>query len=284
MSASRLPARNSVPSRNFVRSSGADASPRVAIRFPERNPMDLPLADRSPAVPSGEAATREMLKYAETLGIPWKRIVLEEIDAERRLRMYFSDVEQGCPLKAILRVLSLAFLQSWRARDRIQRLACEARGASDRVAVKQLRMVLLEVAGESGPDKMTFAEHLWFAYQRILLLQRVRRAAARSRGSMAERLAFVCSRAHCGYDDAVWAIREEDSPRRSDRLDAAVRKTREEGFLIPRAETEARALAELRRIVRSSPHLNRQTATRRSRPERMPVSRARRVPLPADGI
>lgn len=247
-------------------------------------PPNAEILRSSPTVPTCESATPEILRYAETLGIPWKRIVLEEIDAERRLRLYFSDIEQDCPLEAILRVLSFALLQSWRIRDRVGNLACQARGASAREALKQLRIVFLGFAGKSERDKMTFAEHLWFAYQRILLLQRVRRAAATSRGSTAERLAFVCSRAHCGYDDAVWAVLEEDSPRRGDRFDAAVRRVRDEGFLIPRAQTEARSLAELRRIVRTSPHLVRRSASLRSRPGRGPESGPKGVPLPADGI
>jgi hypothetical protein len=35
-------------------------------------------------------------------------------------------------------------------------------------------------------------------------------------------------------------------------MDAAIRKVREEGFLVPRAATEARSLGELRRILASA--------------------------------
>jgi len=95
---------------------------------------------------------------------------------------------------------------------------------------------------------------------------------------MAERLAFICSRARCCYDDAAWAVLEEDSPNRGDRFDSAVRKVREEGFLIPRAETEARSLAELRRIVAATPHL----ARRRTPPLKsgQHLAAPRRVPVP----
>ena len=137
-------------------------------------------------------------------------------------------------------------------------------------------MVFHAVAGKTERDRIAFAEHLDFAYRRILLLQRVRRAAARSRGSMAERLAVVCKSARCCYDDAAWAILEEDSSRRGDRFYSSVRKVREEGFLIPREETEARSLAELRRIVRASPHVNRRTRSTRSAE---PMSGPRRAPL-----
>jgi hypothetical protein len=237
----------------------------------------------SPFVPTAGDAASEILRCAETLGIPWKRLLLAEIDAEQRLRRYLSDIEQDCPIPSVLKILSLSFLDSWRARDQIHSLACEARGASAPAAAKQLRVVFLAVAGKNDHDRIAFAEHLRFAYQRVLLLQRVRRAAARSRGTMAERLAFICSRARCCYDDAAWAVLEEDSPNRGDRFDGAVRKVREEGFLIPRAETEARSLAELRRIVSASPHLPR---PRRSpdRPPRLPLSAPRRVPLPASAV
>ncbi len=93
------------------------------------------------------------------------------------------------------------------------------------------------------------------------MLQRVRRAAGRSRGTMAERLAFVCSTARCAFDDAAWALREEDSPLRGRRLEAAVRKVRDEGFLVPRAQTEARSLAELRRIAFESSQRGRRNAS-----------------------
>jgi len=59
-----------------------------------------------------------------------------------------------------------------------------------------------------------------------------------------------------------------------------VRKVREEGFLVPRASTEARSLAELRRIALTSPHV------RRQRPSRLwaqdSVGKPRRVVLPVD--
>ncbi|HYB53118.1 MAG TPA: hypothetical protein VEG84_04555, partial [Thermoanaerobaculia bacterium] len=205
-----------------------------------------------------------------------------EIDAEQRLRRYLADIEQECPLPSVVKILSFSFLDSWRARDQIQSVACEARGASVPSAVKQLRTVFLGVAGKDDRDRVAFAEHLRFAYHRVLLLQRVRRAAAKSRGTMAERLAFICRRARCCYDDAAWAILEEDSPQRGDRFDSAVRKVREEGFLIPRAESETRSLAELRRIVGVSPHLTQRRARRMKAPQ--PPSAPRRVPLPATAV
>jgi hypothetical protein len=252
--------------------------PRPPLRFPSKDGLAF-LPPSSAPCPDDPA--HDILRYAETLGIPWRRVLLGEIEAEQRLRQYLEDVQDQCPLEAVLKVLSSSFLDSWRARDRIQSLVCEARGASDPSAVKQLRMVFLSAAGRAEREKIAFAEHLRFAYQRILLLQRVRRAAAKSRGPIAERLAFVCASARCCYDDAAWAILEEDSPRRGDRFDSSVRKVREEGFLIPREETEARSLAELRRIVRTSPHLARRT---RSRRPSEPMSGPRRTPLRAGAV
>jgi hypothetical protein len=66
---------------------------------------------------------------------------------------------------------------------------------------------------------------------------------------MPERLAYVCSTARCAFEDAEWALRAEGSSRRGERMDAAIRKVRGEGFFVPRAQTEACALAELRKIV-----------------------------------
>jgi hypothetical protein len=107
---------------------------------------------------------------------------------------------------------------------------------------------------------------LRLAYDRILLLQRARRAAARSSGSEAERLAFVCGMTRCTYEDAVWAIGQDGAPPPGRRLEAAIRKVREEGFPVPTAEPEARALAQLRCTVlafaaRDQPRRARPSAT-----------------------
>lgn len=236
----------------------------------------------TPLVAPETGSAIEILARAEALGIPWRRLLLGEIDAEQKLQRYLADIEQDCSLRSVLRVLSLSCLNSWRARDQVERLACEARGAADRDAVRQLRMVLRELTGRTNRDKVAFAAHLWFGYQRVLVLQRVRRAVARSRGTLAERLAFVCATSRCGYDDAAWAAVQEDSPRRGDRFEATVRKVREEGFLIPRAETETRALIEVRRILRSSPF----SRKRRQRPtgHQGSLSGPRRVQLPINAI
>ncbi|HEY3204494.1 MAG TPA: hypothetical protein VGL03_12650 [Thermoanaerobaculia bacterium] len=240
----------------------------------------LPLRDGDPPsptpfVPTEKSSPAEILGCAETLRIPWRRVLLGEIEAEQKLRGYLRDVEAECPFESALTILSLCALRSWRVRDQVETLAWQAR-TSVRGALKGLRDFFRRLVGQAGPDPDALVRQCRFAYERILLLQRVRRAAARSHGTMAERLAFVCSAARCAFDDAAWALREEDSPRRGHRMEAAVRKVRDEGFLVPRAQTEARSLAELRRIVFASSHSG-CGATRR--PARR-VSEAGRLRLP----
>jgi hypothetical protein len=160
-------------------------------------------------------------------------------------------------------------------------------GCLHRKARRQLRGEGASLQGNVHDGRTTLVEQLWFAYQRVLLLQRVSRAAARSRGDLAERLAFICERARCRPDDAAWAAALEDAPRRGHRLDAAVRKAREEGFQIPRAATEARACAALREMVRVSPLLSngrRPTPTPRPKVARRDPDSAsvRRLPRSSD--
>jgi hypothetical protein len=230
---------------------------------------------------SGERTGLEILRRVEALKIPWERILLDEIQAEQTLRRYVEDVAE-MPLVSRLSVLSFSFLKSWRARDQIQALSCAARGASLRSAMSQLRLVFRHLAGQPDRGQAAFAGHLWFAHQRVLLLQRVCRAARRSRGTTAERMAFICSTTRCSFDDAAWALCREDSPRPGHRLDAAIQKVREEGFQIPREPTEARSFAELRRIVRGSRHpvLRRRPRKRSSDGVTVPP----RVGLPSDAV
>ncbi len=255
------------PEVQSERSRPADASPLRVVEAP------FPYGP----VP-GRDARADLLLRADALGIPWEQIVLEEIRAEEGLRRYLEDVDAEWPLAAALGILPSTFLRSWRVRNRLQNLSAQARAAQARSARNDLRRAFEQLGGKNEADRTTLAEHLWFAYQRILLLQRVRRAAAASRGgTLSERLAFICTRARCCYDDAAWAASAEDSPRPGHRLDEAIGKVREEGFQIPRAATEARAFATLRRIVRASPALSRRrprnaAAQREGVPRRLPLS------------
>jgi hypothetical protein len=216
----------------------------------------LPIRDGDPErpgafLPTEESSPSDVLGCAETLGIPWRRLLLDEIRAELKLRSYLPDVATERFLDAALSILTHGALRSFRVRDRVETLACQTR-ASVRGALRRLRAAVRGLAGGSGGNDAALLRHCRLAYHRILLLQRVRRAASRSRGSPAERLAFVCTAARCSFDDAAWALGEEESPRRGRRMEAAVRKVRGEGFLVPRAHTEAQSLAELRRIVTAS--------------------------------
>jgi hypothetical protein len=243
----------------------AVATPAPSSSTP-MEPVPIPISeDLSSArlAPSASDSDTVILRYAETLRIPWKQLLVDEIEAEQRLRRYLADIESECPLRSVMRLLPSSFLRSWRARAQIERLSGEARATSTRKATRQLRAVFSKLLGKDEGEKTAFAEHLWYAYQRILLLQRVRRAAAKSRGPASERLALICSRTRCSYDDAAWALLEEESTHRGDRFDGAVRKVREEGFLVPRADTEASALAELRRLVRASSRRPRRRISRR---------------------
>jgi hypothetical protein len=262
-----------------------EPSPRAAVtRAPQVVPPETPRTHRVvPALPpaSTPGPGLEILQRAGALAIPWERILLEEIQAEQTLRRYAADVE-SLSLETQLSILPVSFLSSWRVRDEIHAISCAARGASLKSAVTRLRAVFRRLVGQPERGHAAFTGHLEIAYQRVLLLQRVCRSAGRSRGSTAERMAYVCSTTRCGYDDAAWALCREDAPRAGHRLDAAIRKVREEGFQIPRAANEARAFAELRRVVRASGRSARASA-RRTHP-RDAVSLPARVGLPADGI
>ena len=274
--------------------AGARTLPEMSVRARHEVPTGrsrpaaaIPLrAVDSPYGPTGLAAGRDaradLLLRADALGIPWEQIVLEEIRAEEGLRRYLEDVDGEWPLRAALGILPSTFLRSWRVRNRLQNLSAQARAAQARGARSDLRRAFEQLGGKNEADRTTLAEHLWFAYQRILLLQRVTRAAAASRGgTLAERLASICTRARCCYDDAAWAASAEDSPRPGHRLDAAIRKVREEGFQIPRAATEAGAFSALRRIVRSSPALSRRRRSSKAAPPGEGVPH--RLPL-SDGV
>jgi hypothetical protein len=225
----------------------------MVSRAPTIRLVPLPEGESSPA--------EELLARAEILGIPWSRILAEEIEAEQKLRTRLPDIQAECPLESALEILGIEAPRSWRVRDRIETLAYQTR-ASVRGADTRLRGALRVLAGGSRPDVADVGRHCRLAYQRIFQLQRARRAAARSRGTMAERLAFVCASARCKFEDAEWAlgVLETGSARRGRRMEAAVRKVRDEGFFVPRAATEARSLSQLRRIVfgiRDAPSKNR---------------------------
>ena len=259
-------------SARFRSSPLAETTPAAARPYPA-----AASAARAPAAQPG----RELLRAAEELRIPWERLLRDEIAAEQILRRYVRELDAEVPLEAALSLLPSSFLKSWRVRDQIQNLSFEARGASFKSAIAQLRGVFRRLVGKSETGRGLYSGHLWLAYQRVLLLQRVSRTARRSCGTTAERLAYICAHARCSFDDAAWALCLEESPRPGHRLDEAMRKVRQEGFQIPRAATEAKSFARLRRVARASSEA---PSRRAGRSRREGIGLPQRVELPSDAV
>src|SRR5438105_13935805 len=165
--------------------AGGAVGKRAGHFAPWRSSAPRPpaLAERSdrareaPEAGEGRSAS-PVLERADALGIPWERMISEEIEAERRLRALIADLDGETPLEALMSLLRVSFLQSYRIRDRIQALVYEAQVSCHPKAVRALRRVFRRLTGPSARDRLPLAEHLWFAYQRILMLQRVSRVAA----------------------------------------------------------------------------------------------------------
>ena len=213
--------------RRYSRPKAATRAARRDVVWP-RHELDGLARFRRSRGSTGAGA--RIVRRAEELGIPWQRLLLDEIEAEVTLRRRAGDAGAEMPLATALTLLPFSFLRSWRVRDLIQALSCEARSAAFQTAVRDLRMVSRHLIGRPGGGRASFSGRLWLAYQRVLLLQRACRAASKSRGTSAERLAFVCARTRCCFDDAAWALGHEDAPRPGHRLDAAMRKARRGGF------------------------------------------------------
>ena len=210
------------------------------------------------------------VREAEELGIPWRRILSDEIRAERRLRQCIADVADGWPLWPALSILPISLLDSWRVRDRIRVLIWKASREGCRDSVRQLRALHAHWLGRRNgreSEATLFAKHLWFGYQRVLSLLRMSRAAERSDGSRDERIEEVRNRTGCSVQDAQWALERALAPRRGHALDDAMRRAREEGFELPQDEHEVRAFRRLRSFVRCSPHLARLQNGRAARVE-----------------
>lgn len=121
------------------------------------------------------ASASDLLREASDLGIPWRRILSEEIRAERRLRLCIADVGGGWPLWPALSILPVSLLDSWRVRDRIRVLAWKANHEGCEDSIRQLRALHAHFRGRRngrGSDATLMAKHLWFGYQRVLSLMR----------------------------------------------------------------------------------------------------------------
>ena len=214
-----------------------------------------PVSDAAPRIAGGDL---DVLAEAETLGIPWRAILSNEIFAEKILRDSVVNLDGDWPLACLFSLLPNSLLQSWRARERIHALSWEARVERSRAAAALLRSVFLHLAGKRAPGApidYLLANHLGFAYQRVLQLLRISRTAERSKGTRARRIEAVAGRTNCSSSDAAWAVDRADSRSRSHRLDDAMRRAREEGFELPVASSELIAFTRLKRFVQRRPFL-----------------------------
>jgi len=203
-----------------------------------------------------KSGAQDLVRQATNLGIPWERILADEIRAERLLQLSLSDVTEDWPLWPAFWILPVSLLNSWRVRERIHTLAWEAGRRGCRDAARQLRALHAHLSGRQNgrpSDATLLARHLWFGYQRVLSLVRIRRAAERMRGDPADRIESIVERSGCSVEDARWAFDRSCTGGHS--LDDAMRRTRDEGFELPEDESEVRAFRRLRSFVRSSPHL-----------------------------
>jgi len=97
---------------------------------------------RAVSTDAGKIAAEDLLRQASALGIPWERILSEEIRAERTLQLSLSDVNEDWPLWPAFWILPLSLLDSWRLRDRIHRLAWRAsRDGCESVPERENRML-----------------------------------------------------------------------------------------------------------------------------------------------
>ena len=199
--------------------------------------------------------TPDVRAVAEALGIPWLRILESEIESERALRRLLGDAATDEPLWRILCALPSSALDSWRVRERVNALACEANTGRSPKAGRELKEVFDHLRGKrngrrSSADLM--ARHFWFAYQRVQELVRAAGAAEKARGDHAWRLRRTAEVSGCSAPDALWALGRAESPGRGHRLDDALARARSEGFEIPRAGTPLQSFVLLRKLARKS--------------------------------
>jgi len=116
---------------------------------PDLSRVDCGVRDSS-CSPDGSSvvdATAEILSGADSLGIPWKRILVDEIQAEQRLRRHFRDIDKEFSLRAVVKILACSCLRSWRVRDQFERLSRKARKIASDDAVRQLRILFAALVG-----------------------------------------------------------------------------------------------------------------------------------------
>jgi hypothetical protein len=205
-------------------------------------------------------AADDLLRQATALGIPWERILAEEIRAERTLRLCLADVRENWPIWPAFWILPLSLLHSWRVRERIHVLAWKASREGSDAAARQLRALHAHFLGRRNgrsTDSTHMARHFWFGYQRVITLARISRDAEKAQGKADDPLELLREKTGCSLEDARWALGRARSPGRGHRLDDVMRRVRSEGFELPQAENEVRAFRRLRIFVRTAGHLAR---------------------------
>lgn len=194
-----------------------------------------------------------LIAEAEALGIPWQTILAEEILAERMLQRGIGEPPTEWPLSCIFYLLPSSLLQSWRVRERLDRLSWEARAEGSREAAAELRGFYGHLSGKrtpSAPMGFFMASHLWLGYRRVLELQRIARIAEKARGDDRKSLDQFSRRMRCSTADAEWAFERVRTGKRSHSLDDAMRRARDEGFELPRARSELKAFLRVKVFLR----------------------------------
>jgi hypothetical protein len=208
-----------------------------------------------------------LLAQGQGLGIPWERILRQEIRAERTLRSYLPDLKGPWSLREAVWLLPSSLLQSWRVRARIERLAWEAFAEGSQSARRELLFLSshLRHRRQTTPESIR-AKHLWLAYGRVLTLMKISRAAEKCRGLGPRSLESLRARTGCSQDDGEWAVARANAARRHHALNDCMDRARAEGFEIPHAASEFDALALLRKFVKKVfPPKNDPSGSRRPR-------------------
>jgi hypothetical protein len=239
----------------------------------ERAATHVPALPRPvPREVTAEARPDDPIAVAEALGIPWRRLLEAEIQAERTLRGFVGEPEADLPLWRFLSALPTTALDSWRVRERLAGLLRDARLTRSGTALRYARQAIDELCGKRGGGdhsrSQALALHLSLAHERVRELARVARAAERIRGQRHERLARMTARTGCTVADAAWALERAETAGRTHAIDDAVRQARAEGFEIPLADSEFHAFLLLGKLVRRNRPARPRPAPRATAPHR----------------
>ncbi len=235
----------------------------------------FPSAERSESARREEPDALRLVAEAEALGIPWRRVLAQEILAEGTLQRFLGPDIEELPLWRALCLIPNSLFHSWRVRDLVDRLSWEASAQGAAPARRELASLFECLTGPRSrhlTSETSLARHYWFAYQRILEIQSVALAAEKILDDGVASVSRLCEITGCGRRDAEWAAARAAAAGRSHALDDAMARARNEGFEIPPAETEIQAFSRLRRFVR------RHRLLREPEAQRPPARTGRRRP------